>query len=120
MDRRKFISSSAVGAAAAVLVNTPGGGARAAGLKEALKPALMKLGATVGRCEDENLKAVARYGVTHVVGNAQIAESGRLYATADELKRAREIVERNKLSLAVITPPNLGSSHIDRERNPAI
>ena len=80
----------------------------------------MKPGATVGRCEDENLKAVARYGVTHIVTNAQIAEPGRLYATVDELTRQREIVERNKLSLAVMTPPNLASSHIDRERNPAI
>lgn len=84
------------------------------------KPALMKLGATVGRADDDSLKAVARYGVTHVVVNAPIADPGRLYATADELSRQREVVERNNLSLAVMTPPMLASSHIDRERNPAI
>ena len=123
MDRRTFISSSAVGTAASVLASS--GAVDAAG--QAPKPvaaaprrALMKLGATARRCDDESLKAVARYGVTHVVVNADIAEPGRLYATVEELERQREIVERNKLAIAVMTPPNLASSHIDRERNPAI
>ena len=124
MDRRNFLSSSAIGAAAAVL----GNGGVAAAVGQAAKPAAgaparraqMKVGATVFRCDDDSLKAVARYGVTHVIVNAQIAEPGRLYATVDELKQQREIVERNKLTLAVMTPPMLASSHIDREKNPAI
>jgi mannonate dehydratase len=129
MDRRTFISSSAIGAAATMLVNTTGkavpagdpeGAPKAAPALGSAKPALMKVGASVPRCDDESLKAVGRYGVTHVVVNAQIAEPGRLYATVDELQRQRDIVERNKLTLAVMTPPNLASSHIDRERNPAI
>jgi len=123
MDRRTFISSSAVGAAASVLASS--GVVTAAGqapkpLAAAPRRALMKLGAMARRCDDESLKAVARYGVTHVVVNADIAEPGRLYATVEELTRQREIVERNKLAIAVMTPPNLASSHIDRERNPAI
>jgi mannonate dehydratase len=129
MDRRRFISSSAMGAAATMLGNgqgsgvlarAPGGASESAPPWGSAKPALMKVGASAPRCDDESLKAVARYGVTHVVVNAQIAEPGRLYATVDELKRQRDVVERNRLSLAVMTPPNLGSSHIDRERNPAI
>ncbi len=124
MDRRNFLSSSATGAAAAVLGNS----VVAAAVGQTAKPAAgaparraqMKVGATAFRCDDASLKAVARYGVTHVIVNAQIAEPGRLYATVDELKQQREIVERNKLTLAVMTPPMLASSHIDREKNPAI
>jgi mannonate dehydratase len=80
----------------------------------------MKLGASARATDDRSLKALARYGVTHVVVNAPIAEAGRLYATVEELSRQREAVERNNLQIAVMTPPNLASSHIDRERNPAI
>jgi mannonate dehydratase len=125
MDRRNFLTSSAIGAAGAVLAGSgaegaAGQAARPAAAQAARPTPRMKLGATVMRCDDENLKAVARYGITHVVVNAQIAEQGRLYATVDELSKQREIVERNRLKLAVMTPPNLASSHIDRERNPAI
>jgi mannonate dehydratase len=120
VNRRNFLSSSAVGAAGAVL--TGGGAERAFGqpAKSAAKPALMKLGATARGIDDDSLKALARFGVTHLVVNAPIAEQGRLYATVDELEKQREIVERNKLTIAVTTPPNLPSSHIDRDRNPAI
>jgi mannonate dehydratase len=122
MDRRSFLSSSAITATAAVL-GGPGGSAAAGQAAKPAAPArraLMKLGATARRCDDESLKALARYGITHLVVNAEIAEQGRLYATVDELKRQREVVERNKLVIAVMTPPILASSHIDRERNPAI
>jgi mannonate dehydratase len=123
MDRRTFISSSAVGAAASVLAGSDvvtAAGQAPKPVAAAPRRALMKLGATARRCDDESLKAVARYGVTHVVVSAEIAEPGRLYATVEELTQQREIVERNKLAIAVMTPPNLASSHIDRERNPAI
>jgi mannonate dehydratase len=124
MDRRHFLTSSAIGAAGTVLAN---GGTEAA-LDQGAKAApaagravpRMKLAATVRGTDDESLRAVARYGVTHVVVNAPIAEPGRLYATVEELQKQREAVERNKLTIAVTTPPNLASSHIDRERNPAI
>ena len=75
----------------------------------------MRPGATAFRCDDDNLEAIARFGVTHVVVNAQIADPGRLYATVDELKQQREIVERNTLAIEVMTLPILASSHIDRE-----
>jgi mannonate dehydratase len=129
MNRRDFLSSSAVGAAGAVLANSGVEGfghaakplaAAAKAAPASAKPALMKLGATARGIDDESLEALARYGVTHLVVNAPIAEQGRLYATVDELKKQREIVERNKLRIEVMTPPNLPSSHIDRERNPAI
>ena len=124
MDRRHFLSSSAAGAAAALLGTSRVAGAVGQTARPAVgapaRRARMRLGATAFRCDDENLKALARYGVTHVVVNAQIGEPGRFYATVDELKAQREIVERNTLAIEVMTPPILASSHIDREKNPAI
>ena len=114
MDRRQFISSS--GAAAAAL--TGGGLMPAAVFAAQAKRALMKPGATA-RVDDATLKVVARYGIKHIVASAQIAD-GRLYATVDELKQARDIAERNGMKIEILTPPNLSSSNIDRERNPAI
>lgn len=79
----------------------------------------MKVGATA-RCDDESLKAVARYGIKNVVSAPPIAEEGRLYATVDELKQMRDIADRNGVTVFMLTPPNLASSHIDREKNPGI
>jgi hypothetical protein len=47
-------------------------------------------------------------------------ESGRLYATVDELKAMRDFAGKKGVSIDILTPPNLGSTHIDRERNPGI
>jgi mannonate dehydratase len=131
MDRRNFLTSSAIGAAGTILANSGVEGGTSQGARPAPataraapggpKSALMKLGASAPRqFDDANLQALARYGVTHLVANAPIAEQGRLYATVEELRQQREIAERNKLTIEVMTPPNLASSHIDRERNPAI
>src|SRR5207249_8116161 len=44
----------------------------------------------------------------------------RLYATVDELMKMRELPDRLGVSVDLLTPPNLASSHIDREANPGI
>jgi mannonate dehydratase len=121
MNRRKFISQSGAGAAAAVAALTAGELAHSTQPVSAQgqKRALMKAGATV-RCTDEELKSVARYGVTQIVSPPPIAEEGRLYATVDELKGMHDIADRNGATVYLLTPPNLASSHIDRERNPGI
>ena len=115
MNRRQFLSSS--GAAAAGLA----GGALAPGSVYAAtsKRALMKLGATVRQCDDASLKALARYGIQNIVASPAIGEA-RLYGTVEELKRIRDAADRNGMSIEILTPPNLASSHIDREKNPAI
>src|SRR5437764_1235922 len=115
MNRRTFISSSGAVAAAAL---TSDGAPRTASAA-APKRALMKVGATAA-CDDEHLKAVARYGIKHVVSAPTIAEAGRLYATVDELKQMRDVADRNGVTVYLLTPPNLASSHIDREKNPGI
>jgi len=113
MNRREFITST--GAATAAL--TTGFSVAPA---EAAQPkrALMKVSADVAP-DDARLKAIARYGVKNIVSHPTIAD-GRLYATVEELKVMRDLAERNGMSVDVLTPPNLASSHIDREAHPAI
>src|ERR1019366_1629640 len=113
MNRRQFISSS--GAAAAALSSGSATGSASAAPP---KRAPMKLG-TETSMGDARLKSLARFGLKNVGGPSPIAD-GRLYATVDELKRTREVAENNGISSDIVTPPFLSSSHIDRERHPAI
>jgi mannonate dehydratase len=83
------------------------------------KRALMKLGCQTGPSNDKHFQYLARYGVRNVCGYPEIAD-GRLYATVDELTRLRELAERHGISLDCIAPPFLESSHIDREKHPAV
>jgi len=113
MNRRQFVSSS--GAAAAALT-----GSVTAAPAPAATPqrALMKVGAAASS-EDARLKAVARHGIKNILGSARIAD-GRLYATVDELKRMRDVAEKNGISVDVLNPPFLSATHIDVEEHPAI
>ena len=111
MDRRRFFLTSG---AAALSTGIPTSSAQVAPARRAL----MKL-AHETDTDDARLKALARFGVQRVLVRPAIAE-GRLYATVDELKRAREAVEKNGLGVELVTPPFLPSSHIDKEPHPAI
>jgi mannonate dehydratase len=128
MNRRKFIAASGVGAAAAAatvltegnvgFAATTGGTVEA---QAARKKVLMKVGASNANAYDAaSMQACLRYGVKSITARPQLAEEGRLYATVDELKKMREIPEKHGVTVDVLTPPNLASSHIDRERNPGI
>ena len=142
MNRRHFLTSStaaaAVSAADANRMNAA-----------APKRALMKLGATVmggpppewlrrgetppaapdgegprprrGGSPDpeQGFKSLGRWGIKNVVASAQISE-GRLYATVDELKRLTDMAGKYGITVDILDPPFLPSSHIDRERHPAI
>jgi mannonate dehydratase len=83
------------------------------------KRAQMKLGCQSAPSNEKHFQYFARYGVRNVCGYPEIAE-GRLYATVEELQRLRELAERNGISLDCIAPPFLESSHIDREKHPAV
>jgi mannonate dehydratase len=113
MNRREFIASTS--AATAALTS---GFAPAPAEAAQARPALMKVSADVAP-EDARLKAIARYGIKNIVSHPIIPD-GRLYATVDELKAMRDAAERNGMSVDILTPPNLASSHIDREAHPAI
>src|SRR5258708_22906248 len=79
----------------------------------------MKLGDQTAPTNDVHLKYFARYGVRNVCGYPEIAD-GRLYATVDELKRLRDLGTKYGISVDCLGPPFLTSSHIDKEKHPAI
>jgi len=104
VNRRTFLALGAVPAA--------GAGAQP-------KRALMKLGCQSAPTNETHLAYLARYDVRNICGYPEIGD-GRLYATADELKRLVDIAGRQGISVDMIAPPFLASSHIDTERHPAI
>jgi mannonate dehydratase len=142
MNRRQFVTSGAL--AAAVAGTPPTTSAAAAPAR-----ALMKLGATVAeggeggrgaarggdagaeatggahrgagqpRDLERGFKSIGRWGIKNAVATAEIAD-GRLYATVDELNRLTGIADKYGVAVDILNPPFLPSSHIDRERHPAI
>src|SRR5689334_19203921 len=112
INRRQFVSGS--GAAAVAMA-----GAAPEASEAAPKRALMKLGCQTTPTNEEHLRYLARYGVEGICGFPEVPD-GRLYATADELKRMRDMAEKYRVRLDLIAPPFLASSHIDREKHPAI
>src|SRR6267154_5586152 len=111
MNRRRFVTVSGA-AAAASLTSTPVAAATPG-------RALMKLGCQSAPTNDTHLKYLARYGVRNICGYPEIAD-GRIYATVDELKAMRDLADKNGISIDCLGPPFLTSSHIDREKHPAI
>jgi mannonate dehydratase len=79
----------------------------------------MKLGCQSAPTNDTHLKYLARYGVRNICGYPEIPD-GRLYATTDELNRMVELAGKNGITVDCAAPPFLESSHIDREKHPAI
>jgi mannonate dehydratase len=111
MNRRQFVTVS--GAAAAL------SGAAPASPAAPGPEVRMRLGCQSAPTNDVHLKYLARYGVRHICGYPEIAD-GRLYATVDELKRMCDLAQSNGITVECAAPPFLTSSHIDRERHPAI
>jgi len=112
MNRRKFLTSSTAAAALApqsVSIS-----------KAAPKPVLLKLGCQSAPTNEQHLKYFARYGVRNICGYPTIAEPDHLYATVDELKSMKDLAAKYGVSIDCIAPPFLASSHIDREKHPAI
>jgi len=114
MNRRRFISAS--GAAGITLGSSLA--PKQAGAAPARR-ALMKLGCQSAPTNDTHLKYLARYGVRNICGYPEIAD-GRLYATAEELGRMRDLADKNGIAIDCVAPPFLASSHIDKEKHPAI
>ena len=112
MNRREFIAST--GAAAVPL---KGGCSPAAAVSG--RRVLMKLGCQSAPTNETHLQYLARYGVLNICGYPEISD-GRLYSTLDELKRMRDLAEKNRISIDCIAPPFLASTHIDATLHPAI
>lgn len=125
MNRRNFFTSS-VAAGAAI---TMGGGlspgvasAQGTGRQAASSRSLMKAGTLLDANEitDEDFRRVRRYGIQNVYARAPISDPDRMYATVTELRRMKEVGERNGVSVDIVRPRNLAMSNIDSERWPAI
>jgi mannonate dehydratase len=63
---------------------------------------------------------MARYGVRNVSSQPPIADPARLYPTVAELRQLQALGERHGISVDMVDSVLLQSSHIDREKNPAI
>src|SRR5688572_16835449 len=126
MDRRKFITTSGAGAAAAaatVLTNGPLGSdlvEAAQRTSAARKPLLLKLGSNCSAYNEAELVRVGRFGVTTIVSGVTRADTTKLAVTTEDLMKMRELPEKHGIKVTVLTPPQLASSHIDREQNPYI
>jgi mannonate dehydratase len=83
------------------------------------KQASFKLGCQSAPTNDTHLKYLARYGVRNICGYPETAD-GRLYATVEELSRMRDLAEKNGITIDCVAPPFLASTHIDKEKHPAI
>ena len=115
MNRREFLSSSSVAAVAL----SHGSNASATVASSHSRPVLLHLGCQSAPTNDTHLKFLSRYGVKHICGYPEIAD-GRIYATVDELSRMKDLAAKNNIEIECVGPPVLESSHIDREKHPAI
>jgi len=117
MNRREIFS---MGAGAALLASTGQAAAQTGAEPARLPPLKVKLGHELGRIDDKSLDYVARYGIEWIGGFPAIQDPSRIYATVDELKQARELVEKHGLKLELINSILLNSTNVDREKHPAI
>ncbi|MGH9721593.1 MAG: mannonate dehydratase, partial [Bryobacteraceae bacterium] len=114
MKRRKFFTT--VGAGAAALV---GAGVPHASAQPGRKRALMKVGCQSSPSDDKHLQFFARHGVKNICGYpAESKEIG--YATVEELTALKERASKHGISVDMVAPSFLASSHIDRTARPAI
>lgn len=119
MDRRQFFASG-VGAAAVAAgsaTEAQQGRRRQPQRPAARRPVAMKVGCQSGPSTDEHFAYFARYGLRNVCASPERPTGGRLHPTVEELSRLKERANRHGLSLDILTPPLLPSSHTDREAN---
>jgi mannonate dehydratase len=115
MNRRQFLASTGAAGVVAAGAGMPAN----ATAEPVAKKSLMKLGDQTAPTTDTHLKYLARYGVESICGYPHI-QGDRLYATVDELKQIKDMAAKYNISMDCIAPPFLESSHIDREKHPAI
>src|SRR5436189_998011 len=115
MNRRDFLLSTAAGAvlpasSSQLLANSPAD----------RKRALMKLGCQSGPTSDKRLQFFARHGVRNICAVAEFADKDLGYPTIDELVQLKERAAKWEISIDMLMPPFLASTHIDRTERPAI
>lgn len=114
MNRRQLFSATAAAAASQLISSR----------QEALaavtpKRSLMKLGCQSSPTSDQRLQFFKRHGVDAICGYIEDSGNKGFYSVED-LSRVKERCEKHRVSLDMIAPPFLASSHIDRTERPAI
>jgi mannonate dehydratase len=79
----------------------------------------MKLGCQSGPTNEKRLQFFARHSVKNICGYPEEADK-RGYATVEELVQLKERAAKSGISVDMIAPSFLASSHIDRTARPAI
>jgi len=116
LDRRDMLLGAAAGSALAVM---PDSAARAQ-TGAARKPLKARIGHELqGVLTDKAASYLARFGVNGVGCAAVIQDPSRIYATVDELRRARELCERHGLTMD-IAECALPTENVDTMAHPAI
>ena len=83
------------------------------------KRALMKLGCQSSPTDEKRLQFFKRHSVNNVCGYPEESKE-RGYPTVEELKRLRDRAAKHGVSVDLLAPSFLASSHIDRTARPAI
>src|SRR5688572_27442422 len=118
VDRRKFFSVSGASAIALAAHGATAPVAQAA--NQARQPLKARLGHQIRESSGETLAWLARYGVEGVGASPTITDPSRIFATAEEMMRLRERVEKHGLTLEITDSVLLNSTLVDREPHPAI
>src|SRR5262245_23933508 len=121
MNRRNFISTSAIGAALSAAQTSAKAATTGPAADYQPKKAVMKLGCQSAPATDKRLQFFKRHSVNNISADTPRAEGEGLgYPTVEELSQLRERAEKAGISVDMFTPPFLASSHIDNTRRPAI
>jgi mannonate dehydratase len=83
-------------------------------------PVKMYVGCQRGPTTPEMLDFFKRHGVDHICGYPVIEDPARGHWTVAELSKTRERCEKHGVTLDMVALPFLKSSHIDREKRPAV
>jgi len=114
MNRRQLLTSTAAAAASQLL---PSGQPPAQAATP--KKALMKLGCQSAPTSDQRLDFFVRHGVMNICGDVVDSKKQGVYSVED-LSLVKERCEKHGVTLEMVAPPFLASSHIDRTERPAI
>ncbi len=114
MNRREMLSAT-VAAAAAQATPASGQAQKTGGPKRAL----MKLGCQSAPTDDKRLQFFVRHSVQGICGYPAGGE-GKGFYTVEDLSKTKELCDKYKVELESIPAPYLESTHIDKQKRPAI
>ncbi|MEO1085669.1 MAG: twin-arginine translocation signal domain-containing protein [Acidobacteriota bacterium] len=121
MQRRKFLTATAATAALAACSTETATEAAPEKPTASTKPVSLYVGTQRGPTNQHMLEYFKRHGVNHICGQLpRPPYPERGFYTVDELSAARELCEKNGVTLDMVAAPFLPSSHIDRENRPNI